>query len=148
MNDPIQPFPPIGHLLRKADHLITLHSDRVQAVNNVTRFEWQVLNVLHEKGPSDREELFKLMRIFIDADELDATIVRLQKEGWLENSTDAEGLLIFQLTPSGEQHHSVVFAAQKLARAKAMEGISDQDHQTTLRVLQQIVDNLDFEDQG
>ncbi len=141
-------IPPIGHWLKRADYLITQHTNRVQAVNNVSRFEWQVLNFLHDGGTADKERIFRAMKIFIDADELDATLDRLSKLGWMERTTGADGEQMFGLTHSGEQHHAVVHASQKIAREKVMQGISEEEHATMLRVLQRIVSNLDFEDQG
>jgi len=63
----IIPNLPIGYWLKQADNLITQHINRVQAANGVSRFEWQVRNLLYEAGAASRERLFETMRTFVDA---------------------------------------------------------------------------------
>jgi hypothetical protein len=46
----------------------------VQAAKGVSRFEWQVLNLLHEAGEASRERLFETMRTFVDASGLDTIL--------------------------------------------------------------------------
>ncbi|MCE7988563.1 MAG: hypothetical protein DYG89_45990 [Caldilinea sp. CFX5] len=41
---------PIGYWLKRADQVLTEAINNVQAVHNFTRTDWQVLNLLREKG--------------------------------------------------------------------------------------------------
>jgi len=71
---------PIGYWLNQADNPITEHINRVQAANGVSRFEWQVLNLLYEVGGASRERLFETMRRFVDASHPDTILNRLVKK--------------------------------------------------------------------
>lgn len=133
---------PIGYWLKQADKLITEHINRVQAANGVSRFEWQVLNLLHEAGATSRESLFETMRTFVDASSLHTILNRLIENGWVKQGDGAQGVANFQLTDDGRRHHGVILAAQKQAREKMMQGISEEDYATVIRVLQRLVGNL------
>jgi DNA-binding MarR family transcriptional regulator len=96
---------PIGYWLKRADNLITEHINRVQAANGVSRFEWQVLNLLLETGEASRERLFETMRTFVDASGLDTILDRIIENGWVKQDEDAQGAANFQLTEDGRRHH-------------------------------------------
>jgi len=77
VNPTAKPNLPIGYWLKRVDNLLTEQIDRVQAVNGITRSEWQFLNLLSEEG------LLESMRAFVDAHRLDAIIVALIECGWV-----------------------------------------------------------------
>jgi len=113
-----------------------------QFLTKLWRFEWQVLNLLYEAGEASRERIFETMRAFVDASGLDTILNRLVENGWVRQNDGAEGVANFQLTDDGRSHHGVILAAQKQAREKVMQGISEDDYATVIRVLQRIVSNL------
>lgn len=49
---------------------------------------------------------------------------------------------MFQLTEEGLVAHGTVLTAQQEVRQRAMQGISEEEYATVLRVLQRIVSNL------
>jgi DNA-binding MarR family transcriptional regulator len=134
---------PIGYWLKQADNLITEQVNKVQADNGISRFDWQVLNTLHEVGPVSKDRIFEVMSTFVDAAGLDAILVHLAERGWAESIESGQaGIVTYQLTHEGERRHSVILAAQKEARQRTVQGISEEEYATVIRVLQQIVSNL------
>jgi DNA-binding MarR family transcriptional regulator len=140
MPKPIKANLPIGYWLKQADNLITEQVNQAQAAHGVSRFGWQVLNTLYEAGPMSRERLFELMRTFVDSAGLDEIITRLIERGWVEQNENSAGE--FQLTQEGQRCYGDIFAAQKEVRLRAMQGVSEEEYATVIRVLQRIVNNL------
>lgn len=52
----------------------------------------------------------------------------------------------FQRTGEGQRQHGIVLATQKEVRRRAMQGISQEEYVTVVRVLQRIVSNLEARD--
>ena len=116
----------------------------MQARHGVSRTDWQTLNLLNESGSSSKERLFESMRTFVDAAGLDEILSRLSQRGWIERGpVSGSGTSEFQLTAEGRRQHTVILATQKEAREKAMRGISAEEYATAIKVLKQIVSNLE-----
>ncbi len=145
MTQTAKPHLPIGYWLKQADNLITEQVNKAQAANGVSRTEWQVLNTLYEVGPVSKERIFEVMSTFIDAPGLDKIIMQFMKRGWAELIESSDDSMMLQLTEEGRHGHSVIFAAQKEARQRAMQGISEEEYTMVIRVLQRIVSNLEGE---
>lgn len=138
-----KPNLPIGYWLKQADNLLTEQIDKAQSVHGVTRSDWQVLNTLKEAGSASREQIFETMRTFIDASQLDKIVNDLTERGWVEPRRAGEaGPEALQLTEEGQRQHAAIFATQKEIRQRAVQGISEEEYVTVLRVLQQMVNNL------
>jgi DNA-binding MarR family transcriptional regulator len=135
---------PIGYWLKQADNLLTEQINAVQAANGVSRSDWQVLNTLKETGSASTEQIFETMHAFVDAATFDEIMTHLIERGWVEPSqVSIPGAEAFQLTEEGRQKHAVIFDTQKQVRQRAMHGITEQEYGTVIRVLQQIVSNLE-----
>lgn len=149
MTQAMRPKLPIGYWLKQADNLLTEQIDKAQAIHGVSRSDWQVLNVLKEIGSASRERIFETMHTFLDASNFNNIITHLIERGWIEQrkvtTTDMEE---FQLTRKGQRQHEVIFATQKEVRQRAMEGISQEEYATVIRVLQRIVRNLGGNSEG
>lgn len=139
MSEPHEPRLPIGYWLKKADQLLTARIDEAQQVNGVTRLEWQLLNTLHERGSASFEHLAAALHPFADAPALVEALERLVQREAVESSP---GTPEYRLTPSGGRLHAAAAASQDALRRRAMEGISENDYATAVRVLQRIVQNL------
>jgi DNA-binding MarR family transcriptional regulator len=139
-----KPGLPIGYWLKRADNLLTERINEVQTANGVSRSDWQVLNLLNDSGSASKERIFETMRTFVDAPSLDDILTRLMGRGWVEPGgvTDG-GTAAFQLTEAGRRQHAVILATQKEVRQRAMQGISQEEYTTVIRVLQRIVSNLE-----
>jgi DNA-binding MarR family transcriptional regulator len=136
-----KPHLPLGYWLKRADNLITEQVNQVQAANGVTRTDWQVLNTLYEVGSADQAQLFTVMHTFVDAAQLEQILGELKSRGWV--TAVENGVIIYQLSNAGQQQHSQILAAQQEVRQQVMQGISQEEFATVMRVLQQMVANLE-----
>ena len=135
---------PIGYWLKRADTLLTTQIDKAQAANGVSRVEWQVLNMIGAAGSVSKERIFGTMLPFVDAPGVDEIVTRLVGRGWAEQTeTSRPGIVEFQLTQEGRRMHGVILAMQKEIRRRAMQGISEEEYTTVIRVLQRLVGNLE-----
>lgn len=149
MTQDMRPKLPIGYWLKQADNLLTEQIDKAQAIHGVSRSDWQVLNVLKEIGSASRERIFETMHTFLDASSFNNIITHLIERGWIEQrKVTKTGMEEFQLTREGQRQHEVIFATQKEVRQRAMEGISQEEYATVIRVLQRIVSNLGGNSEG
>ena len=133
---------PIGYWLKHVDEVITQHVNQVLQDHGFTRFRWQVLNLLYERGTTSRSTVLETMKTFIDADQLDEILNGFVQEGWLVKSADGE-LTELVLTNAGKTKREAIFKLQSEVRRRAMRGISDQEYTTVLDVLQRMVSNLE-----
>jgi len=139
-----KPERPIGYWLKRADTLLTEQIDKAQAANGVSRFDWQVLNMLNEMGSASKERIFESMLAFVDAPGVDEIVTRLVGRGWAEQGEISKhGTVEFQLTKEGRRRHGIILATQKEVRGRAMQGISEEEYTTVIRVLKRIVTNLE-----
>jgi DNA-binding MarR family transcriptional regulator len=139
-----RPQLPIGYWIKQADNTLTAQINAAQSAHGVSRFEWQTLNTLKETGGARREQIFETMHTFADEPGLAEILRHLSERGWIEQRASGE----FQLTEEGQQQHDVIFATQREVRQRAMQGISEEDYATAVRVLHRIVTNLGGEGQG
>jgi DNA-binding MarR family transcriptional regulator len=138
-----KPALPVGYWLKRADKLLTEQIDKAQAANGVSRFEWQVMNMLNEMGSASKERIFESMLAFVDAPGVDEIVTRLVGRGWAEQSEISKQTVEFQLTEEGRRMHGVILATQKTVRGRAIQGISEEEYETVIRVLQRLVSNLE-----
>jgi len=135
---------PIGYWLKRADALLTEQIDKAHAANGVSRLDWQVLNILNETSTASKERIFETMLAFVDAPGVDEIVTRLVGRGWAEQTeTSRTGTVEFQLTQEGRRMHGVILATQKEVRRGVMQGISEEEYATVIRVLQRLVSNLE-----
>jgi DNA-binding MarR family transcriptional regulator len=145
MTQPKKPNLPIGFWLKKVDQLLTEQIDEIQASNGVSRLEWQALNTLFETGGASQEELHDILATFTDFDSLGSILSRFSQLGWVD-SLEGEGNTVrYQLNDIGQRKHDVVLQAQQEARQLVMKGITQEDYATVMRVLQQVVTNIEGE---
>ncbi len=134
---------PIGYWLKHADEVITAHVNQALSDNGLTRFHWQVLNTVHDAGTVTTAQVFDPLQSFVDAAGLDAIIADFVRRGWLIATTGADSTTTLSLTPGGAAGFETIFNIQRGVRQRAMQGISPDDYQTVIRVLQRIVSNLE-----
>lgn len=130
---------PIGHWLKAADQAITASVDAAQRDNGVTRLEWQVLNTIHGAARTTVEEIGATLRTFTDRPTVDVLLAALRARGWIEEETGPA----VRLTDVGRRAHARILERQREIRQQAMNGVTREEYDTTLRVLQRIVANLE-----
>jgi hypothetical protein len=132
---------PIGYWLKHTDELLTKHINNVQTANGVSRSQWQVLNSLYESGVVTRAQLFETMKTFVSEPEQRHILDELTSWGWLvQNEQD-----MFQLSQEGRMNHQTRLEAQKKVRQRAVQGISEEEYTTVIKVVQRRVENLEGE---
>jgi DNA-binding MarR family transcriptional regulator len=143
MTQATKPERPIGYWLKQVDKLLTEQINKVQAAHSISRSEWQVLNIIYETGSASKERIFEPMQTFIDAPHLDEIITHLMERGWVEqNRGYSPDAVEFQLTEEGRRNHGAILGVQREIRQRAMQGIREEEYATVIRVLQQMVNNL------
>lgn len=138
MSEQKRPHLPIGYWLKKADELLTARIDEVQKANGLSRTEWQILNSLYEMSTASRSQIIELLSPFADAGRLGSTIDVLVDRGLIEEDDKS-----LRLTDRGRNLHATALEVQIKIRQQAVQGITEADYVTTVRVLQQIVSNLE-----
>ncbi len=128
--------PPIGYLLKELDQAITAASGKVLKQHGLTRFHWQILNLVKKDSPS-LSELFQTMKVFVNEEQLASLLADLMERAWVENI--GEGYL---MTAAGEVGFGAASRSQEQVRERVMAGVSGEEYQTVLEVLQRMLGNL------
>ncbi|MEV0349258.1 MarR family transcriptional regulator [Nonomuraea sp. NPDC050680] len=116
----------IGFLLKHVHALLEDTMDRALHDHELSRRQWQALNAVAEGD--DPYEALKAFDCVGDA------VRELTARGWITGTT---------LTEEGETAHAAVHARVMEFRQLANQGVSTQDFQTTLAVLNQMAANLE-----
>jgi DNA-binding MarR family transcriptional regulator len=136
---------PIGYWLKHADEVITRRVNAALSSQGVTRSHWQVMNILHQSGGADWNQVFQTMQTFMDLAGLNDIIEDLNQRGWITRlvvpgKPEASQL---NLTAVGLEIHQKLLDLQNEVRKRAVQGVSEDEYSTVIRVLQKIVDNLE-----
>lgn len=131
---------PIGYWVKKVDRLLTEKIESVQQLDRISRIDWQVLNTLSRSSPQSITQLASVLEPFASVDQLERVTDELRERGLIVKE-EATGLI--RLTEEGEQLHTRALERQRRVRRQAVAGLSEADYATTIRVLQQIVKNLE-----
>ncbi len=134
-----QPQLPIGYWIKRADEALTARIDEAQSANGLSRTGWQILNALHDAGSMTREHITQLLHPFASAGAFAEQIAHLAERGLIEGEGDTTA---YRLTDRGRQVHADALATQREIRWRAVQGVSEADYLTAIRVLQRIVENL------
>ncbi len=127
---------PIGYYLKKTDNLLTEGINTIHKELDITRTEWQILNLINEKGETGRQEIADLLSEFAGREKLDDAINTLLNRGIIQE----EKYLSF--TEKGEELYRLCFDKQTTFRKKAMENITEKEYLLTIETLEKIIDNL------
>ncbi|WP_124727471.1 MarR family winged helix-turn-helix transcriptional regulator [Staphylospora marina] len=137
---------PIGWWLKEADRAITRFSAKKLQELGLNRFQWQVLNVLREQGPVPARKIHEQVKLFVDEPSFAEMLRRFAGQGWIHLSDEQDPMdQMLSLTPEGEKAHAAAWEKQRQVRERLMEGISDEEYLTVIRVLQKITENLSRE---
>ena len=133
-------FRPIGYWIKKADEALTSRIGEAQKANGLSRTEWQVINSLNKVHVATEEQLGETLHAFADAALLRDIIGSLVERGLVEREVSAA--FSYRLSDRGRGVHEAALILQKEVRKQAVEGISETDYVTTVRVLEKLVENL------
>lgn len=140
MSEQKEPHLPIGYWLKKADEVLTSRINAAQQANGLTRIEWQILNLLYDTSGATRPYINEILRPFSDEASLATTVESLINRGLVQEAGSDVSQL--RLTDEGHLVHRAAVETQTEVRQRAVQGISEADYRTTIRVLQRLVANL------
>jgi hypothetical protein len=131
---------PIGYWLKQLDRLIDAEFDAVYSEQQVSRRQWQVLNILHRK-PANEREIKDALRPFWTEDgvtqaEVVAELVRRQ---WIEGDNSGR----HRISVAGQISHAAIAAKVELVRRKVVFGLSQAEYDTLIDTLRRMSANLD-----
>lgn len=130
---------PIGFWLKLADRLIDEQFEKALTDFTVSRKQWEILNVL-SPGPSTLVKLNLALEPFLDAGTRESAadhIAELIDRGWVDVAFE-----YYELTGEGASRHAELHRRVARNRAVALDGIIDDDFETTVRVLERVAKNL------
>lgn len=133
---------PIGYWLKEADHAITHRVNRGLEKFHLIRFHWQVLNVLQENETVTQAHILNELQHFLTPEQLKEIVNDFTQKGWIievEHTKSAEQAL--QLTPRGKEAFSEILAEQQKIRMALFTGLTQEEYDTTIKVLKQLVAN-------
>lgn len=133
---------PIGYWLKRADELLTRRSNQILHDHGFTRFHWQTLNILYEKGSTSFDDIFAILSAFVTVDQLNDILALFSRSGWLLMEKD-DSTTTLTLTEAGKAQHATIFQLQSEVRRQSMQGISNEEYAMVVDVLQRLVHNLE-----
>jgi len=136
---------PIGYWLKELDRLIEQNFDHALAGEDVTRREWQVLNVL-SVAPTSSADLTDALRPFFgtgagaSASESapEEVLDRLTRRGWALRDAETR----YALSPEGEAARSALLERVQALRGAIADGVTPEAYNTTIDTLQRMATNL------
>ena len=133
---------PIGFWLKLVDRLIDERFIETLEEHGITRRQWQLMNLLADK-PSTTDELTEALGPFIpetDDEGPQAPVEELVESGWV-SSEDGN----YTLTGTGRASLASLGEVVERTRAALAQGISDDEYDATLDVLERIARNLGWD---
>lgn len=130
---------PIGYWLKLVDSLIDEQFASTIDEHGVTRRQWQLLNVL-SREPSTVTQLDAAVAPFLSADDHESSfehLAELIESGWVASSADA-----YELTERGLTAFERLSEVVARQRTLAAEGISAEEYEQTVSVLERLARNL------
>ncbi|MET8993833.1 MarR family transcriptional regulator [Amycolatopsis sp. NPDC004169] len=126
---------PLGWWLRHLHELLESSMGQALDAESLTRRHWQVLNTI-ALGARMPEEVDAAMAPFVAGEgSMAPKVADLRARGWVGDDG--------ALTTEGRAGHARVEARVQEFRAKAVEGIGDDDYRTTIRTLERCAANLE-----
>jgi hypothetical protein len=130
---------PIGYYVKQVDKLLTEKINAVQSQFGLTRTSWQILNSIHAQDTMKREELVNFMLQLTGKETVDEILLKFTWDGIV--NIEKENL--FSLTDKGKNLFKDCSEKQNEFRRKSMKHVSEEDYQTTISTLEQIIKNLE-----
>ncbi|MEV5747879.1 MarR family transcriptional regulator [Actinoallomurus sp. NPDC052308] len=133
---------PFGYWVKEIDRRIEEMGRRVLAEQGLDRRLWQVLNTI-ARGPVGPDDLDRELAPFLSADEptLRPYVDDLARRGWVSRSGEGD----LTLTDAGRDAYARARERMYAARARVVEGLSSEDYDTLMDLLERIAGNLGAE---
>ena len=137
------PQRPIGFWLKLLDRLINEQFEGVLDEHGVTRRQWQVLSLL-DADPATRSELETALAPFLSGDEpepLEEEVAELIASQWVDQRDEE-----LSLTERGRTSFTRIGGVVERSRQALAQGVSAEEYQHTLEVLERMARNLGWTD--
>jgi DNA-binding MarR family transcriptional regulator len=135
---------PIGYWLNRTDQAITKRMNDILQTDGITRVGWQVLNVLQPDAGVPEVQVYDILQANATQAMLIDTIEDLVAKGWVMRTEHEPGAPpTVQLTDAGRAEHKRLHERITQFRQQSLQGISTDEYQTMIRVLERIVQNLE-----
>ena len=135
---------PIGYWLNRTDQAITKRMNDILQTDGITRVGWQVLNVLQPSAGASEAEVSGILQANAPQAMLTNTIKNLVVKGWIMRAErEPNALPTMQLTDAGRAAHKRIHERIAQFRQQSMQGISTDEYQTVIRVLELMAQNLE-----
>lgn len=137
---------PIGYWFKHIDATLESNFETLLATRHLRRRHWQIMHTL-AGGPIDAAGLRTALAPFLDTEDPSPApyVAALIERGWVTVDESA----VHTLTPEGIAAHTDLFARIQVQRKAVTEGLSADDYDNLLTMLQRIAENVDaFEGSG
>jgi hypothetical protein len=134
---------PIGFWLKLVDRLIDEQFAVTLEEHGVTRRQWQLLNVL-DAGPSTVEQLDSAVAPFLADDDGESSVEHLTElieSAWVDATPTG-----YELTERGRAAFERLRDVVAERRTAATEGVTADEYEQTLAVLERVARNLGWSD--
>lgn len=136
---------PIGFWLKLVDRLIDEQFAVTLEEHGVTRRQWQLLNVL-ASGPATVEQLDAAVAPFLRSDDHESSVEHLTElidSAWVDATPTG-----YELTERGLGAFERLQEVVATQRTLATEGVTTEQYEQTLGVLEVMARNLGWSDEG
>ncbi|MGC9671491.1 MarR family winged helix-turn-helix transcriptional regulator [Planosporangium sp. 12N6] len=130
---------PLGYWIKQIDRAVEANLDRLLSIEDLGRRSWQVLNTIAQ-APVTLADLDAAVAPFLSDDEPTTRpyVDALAARGWVEIRAGES----FTLTGEGERAYRRVASRVHAARARIVEGLSAQEYETLVDLLERVAANL------
>ncbi|WP_288901693.1 MarR family transcriptional regulator [uncultured Sneathiella sp.] len=132
----------LGTLVHEVAHLLRIHIDRRVEPYNLTRAKWLALGVLDRREGITQTELADYLEL--DKSTIGRLLDRLEERGFIRREKDPKDRRIFRIYIA-KTAHPILSELEQVGddvRAQALSGISKEDQEKLLTLLDQVKKNL------
>lgn len=134
---------PIGYWIKEADKAITNKVNSGLKQFGITRFHWQVLNLIKENESITEEKILNILGNFINSKQLTTILDDFIQKSWITDAHQLGKSKLIQLTEKGKKAFDEIFSVQQKVRMQLFEGLTQEEYDTTINVLKTVVKNSD-----
>jgi hypothetical protein len=134
---------PIGFWLKLVDRLIDDRFANALTEYDVSRRQWELLNLL-SPGPATLVRLNQELEPYFDPEGYETAATHLEElieRGWVDVAFE-----YYELTGEGASNHADLHRLVAKNRSTGLDGVPDDEYRTTIIVLERIARNLGWDD--
>ncbi|MEV7561435.1 MarR family transcriptional regulator [Streptomyces sp. NPDC089795] len=129
---------PIGYWLNRTDQALTASMDALLADFDLTRLDWQVLNVVKDDPRATDTTVLTALAAGADAEALTASVAAVLAGGWVTRPRPDH----LALTDTGRSRLAEAALRVEAFREQSARGITREEYVTAVTVLERMTRNL------